>query len=83
MSISRSIWDRISFDYSIILCFWLAFFLINSLSCLSSSLLFTDVNRLLKEFEKQKRMMKQLMKGKGPFGKGPKGGRGIMRMPGM
>jgi signal recognition particle subunit SRP54 len=42
-----------------------------------------DVNRLLKEFEKQKRMMKQLMKGKGPFGKGPKGGRGIMRMPGM
>jgi signal recognition particle subunit SRP54 len=42
-----------------------------------------EVNRLLKEFEKQKRMMKQLMKGKGPFGKGPKGGRGIMRMPGM
>jgi signal recognition particle subunit SRP54 len=42
-----------------------------------------DVNKLLKEFEKQKRMMKQLMKGKGPFGKGPKGGRGIMRMPGM
>lgn len=41
-----------------------------------------EINRLLKEFEKTKKMMKSMMKGKGPFGKMPKGkGKGML--PGM
>ncbi|MCC6491093.1 MAG: signal recognition particle protein [Candidatus Hydrogenedentes bacterium] len=36
-----------------------------------------DVNRLLKDFEKMKKMMKQMMKG------GKRGGRRLLRMPGM
>jgi signal recognition particle subunit SRP54 len=45
-----------------------------------------DVNRLLKDFEKSKKMIKQMMTGKGAFKKmkGGKGPRGPMPpMPGM
>ena len=38
-----------------------------------------DINRLLKDFEKMKKMMQQLMKGKGPRGMM----RGGMRPPSM
>lgn len=44
-----------------------------------------DVNRLLRDFEQSKKMIQRMMKGKGPWGKGPKmKGRGpLPPMPGL